>query len=66
MSAIRAIALIPAFNAAAAITSTIAALRGIPEIGGILVVDDGSDDDTADLARSAGAEVIGQDRKSVV
>lgn len=58
MSAIRAIALIPAFNAAAVLPSTIAALRGIPEIEVILVVDDGSADATADLARAAGVEVI--------
>ncbi len=56
--AIRAIALIPAYNAAAVLQSTIAALREIPEIDGILVVDDGSADDTANLARAAGVEVI--------
>ena len=54
----RAIALIPAFNAEDTIEATIEGLRNIPEIGGILVVDDGSADETARRAEQAGAEVI--------
>ncbi|MGQ9778897.1 MAG: glycosyltransferase family 2 protein [Bacillota bacterium] len=54
----RAVALIPAYNAAETIEATITALRSIPEIGAVLVVDDGSLDETAHLAAAAGAEVI--------
>ena len=56
MFVIRAIALIPAYNSADVLPSTIAALRRLPEIEGILVVDDGSGDDTAGRARAAGVE----------
>lgn len=52
------IALIPAYRAAGTIAETIRALRKIPEIGPIIVVDDGSPDGTADEAEAAGAEVI--------
>lgn len=48
---------IPAFNEAGGITGTIEGLKsqGFAEI---LVVDDGSSDDTADRARAAGARVV--------
>jgi glycosyltransferase involved in cell wall biosynthesis len=52
----RAVAVIPAFNEAATIQPVIAGLRG--KVDHILVVDDGSTDATASLARRAGAEVI--------
>ena len=58
----RAVALIPAFNAAETIGATIEGLRTIPEIGTILVVDDGSSDETARRAAEAGAEVIRHQR----
>ncbi|MCL6614163.1 MAG: glycosyltransferase, partial [Firmicutes bacterium] len=58
----RAVALIPAFNAAGSIEATIQGLRTIPEIGTILVVDDGSSDETARRAAEAGAEVIRHQR----
>jgi glycosyltransferase involved in cell wall biosynthesis len=52
---------IPAFNEAATIRDVIAAvpqrLDGIDEIT-IVVIDDGSSDDTGSLARQAGAEVV--------
>ena len=54
----RVCALIPAFNEAERIAVTIAALKARPEITAIVVMDDGSTDDTADLARSAGAALV--------
>lgn len=49
-------ALIPAFNEADSIAEVV---RGIaPLVGGVTVVDDGSTDDTSDIARAAGACVI--------
>ncbi|MEN4010437.1 MAG: glycosyltransferase family 2 protein [Chloroflexota bacterium] len=51
------LALIPAYNESAQIGAvTEAARRFLP----VLVVDDGSQDDTASLARAAGAEVLAQ------
>jgi glycosyltransferase involved in cell wall biosynthesis len=53
---LRAVAIIPAFNEAATIQDVIRGLRqSVPHI---LVVDDGSTDQTAWLAREAGAEVL--------
>ena len=49
-------ALIPAFNEAATIASVVTRLR--PFVSAVWVVDDGSQDGTADLARAAGAEVV--------
>lgn len=51
----RVCVLIPAYNEAERIGLTIAALRARPEIGEIVVMDDGSSDGTAEAARSAGA-----------
>lgn len=50
--------LIPAYNEAPHIGRTIAALQGLPRLGRILVVDDGSVDETAAEAAAAGAQVI--------
>ncbi len=52
--------LIPAFNEAARIGDTIAALRTLMIAEGteILVIDDGSDDGTAQAAESAGADTV--------
>ena len=50
--------LIPAYNEAPRIGTTIAALSARPEIDEIIVVDDGSSDGTAQLARSAGATQV--------
>jgi glycosyltransferase involved in cell wall biosynthesis len=52
----RAVALIPAFNEAHAIADVVTGLRGI--VSHVLVVDDGSTDQTAERARAAGAEVV--------
>jgi glycosyltransferase involved in cell wall biosynthesis len=49
--------IIPAFNEAARIGGTIAAVRSAVA-GRVIVVDDGSADGTADVARDAGADVV--------
>jgi glycosyltransferase involved in cell wall biosynthesis len=51
-----AAAIIPAFNEAETIGDVIRGLRGV--VDHILIVDDGSTDATADVARAAGAEVL--------
>jgi glycosyltransferase involved in cell wall biosynthesis len=51
--------IIPAKNEAASIGGVVSAIRQIYEDAEILVVDDGSDDDTAGLAEQSGATVIG-------
>lgn len=50
--------IIPAFNEAAAIESVLAGLRSAAAWQEIIVVDDGSTDATAELARKAGARVV--------
>ena len=58
---LRVCALLPAYNEAARIGTTVDALRGRREIAHIVVVDDGSTDATAARAREAGAgQVITQ------
>jgi glycosyltransferase involved in cell wall biosynthesis len=52
----RTVALVPAFNEAGTIGQVLTGLRGI--VDHVLVVDDGSTDQTAALARDAGADVI--------
>ena len=52
----KALILIPAYNAASTVGDVVKSCRTI--INTILVVDDGSRDDTAAVARSAGAEVV--------
>lgn len=53
------IALVPAHNESDRISATVEAIRSVPEIDRVLVIDDASDDGTAGIARAAGAEVIG-------
>jgi glycosyltransferase involved in cell wall biosynthesis len=50
--------IVPAFNEGAAITSVVAALRAGAPWHEVIVVDDGSSDDTGDRAREAGAIVV--------
>ena len=54
----RVAAIIPAENAADTIAATIRACRAIPRVDLVLVVDDGSEDDTGNAARNAGAVVV--------
>ena len=54
----RVAAVIPAYNEARSIARVVDGVRG--EVDRVIVVDDGSSDDTAARARSAGAEVIAQ------
>ena len=54
----RLTALIPALNEAATIQGVIDAARRAPEVHRVLVVDNGSTDGTARLAREAGADVV--------
>ena len=54
----KVVALIPAFNEEERITATINAISAIPEVTRVVVIDDGSKDNTAQLAVDAGARVI--------
>src|SRR4051812_27471265 len=61
----RIAAIIPALNEAPSIARVVAGLRdqvGIT-IDRIIVVDNGSDDGTGDLARAAGAQVVREERR---
>ncbi len=49
---------IPAYNAEKTLARLIAELKEIPQVSSVLVVDDGSCDDTAEVARKSGATVI--------
>ncbi|WP_193071537.1 glycosyltransferase family 2 protein [Brevibacterium sp. FME37] len=51
-------AIIPAMNEADRIAATVRSTKQIPGVDIIMVVDDGSSDDTGVLARRAGAEVV--------
>lgn len=54
----RVAAIIPAFNEEDHIANVIRALRAVPEVHEILVVNDGSWDRTAEVARAHGATVL--------
>jgi glycosyltransferase involved in cell wall biosynthesis len=55
----RAAAVIPAFNESRSIGAVVEGVRGT--VAHVIVVDDGSSDDTAERARAAGAEVLVHD-----
>ncbi|MEW6172150.1 MAG: glycosyltransferase family 2 protein [Bacillota bacterium] len=50
--------IIPAYNESAHIQETVAAVKTIPEVTEIVVVDDASGDETSTLAAEAGAKVV--------
>lgn len=52
------VAVLPAKDEAERIGPTVRAVRALPEVAHVVVVDDGSTDRTGELARSAGAEVV--------
>lgn len=52
------VVLIPAYNEADVIADTIAAAKEIPHVSQVIVIDDGSVDDTGKKAAMAGAKVI--------
>ncbi|HLS61950.1 MAG TPA: glycosyltransferase, partial [Ruania sp.] len=54
----RVAAVIPAKDEEDRIAATVRAVRAIPHVDLVLVVDDGSEDDTQHLARRAGAVVV--------
>jgi glycosyltransferase involved in cell wall biosynthesis len=54
----KALVLVPAFNEAARIARVLAGIRAAVPDAAVLVVDDGSTDDTAGVARAAGARVV--------
>lgn len=54
----RVTVLIPAYNEADRIGETVRAARGLPGVGGVIVIDDGSTDGTAEAAELAGAEQV--------
>lgn len=58
MSPLSVAAVIPAKDEADRIAATVRAVRGIEGVDLVVVVDDGSSDATARLAREAGAEVV--------
>lgn len=54
----RGLAIVPAFNEAASIGATLEGLRRAMPSLDVVVIDDGSDDATAEVARAAGATVL--------
>ena len=55
---LRALVLVPAFNESARIGRVLSGIRAAAPGAAVLVVDDGSADDTAAVARAAGARVV--------
>lgn len=60
----KVIALIPAYNEEERIGLTIKSLFSITEINEVIVIDDGSNDDTGFIATSLGAKVISNNKNS--
>ena len=55
-------AVIPCKDEADRIAATVAAVASLPQVGRVVVVDDGSTDETSAAARAAGADVVRHDR----
>lgn len=53
-----AVAIVPAYNRADTVGDTVTALRTVPDVLDVIVVDDGSADHTAAAAAAAGARVV--------
>ena len=53
-----AVAIVPAYNRADTVGATVTALRTVPDVLDVIVVDDGSADHTAAVAAAAGARVV--------
>ena len=60
--ATRVAAIIPCKDEAERIADTVAAVRSLPAVGRVVVVDDGSSDTTSAVARAAGAVVVRHER----
>ncbi|WP_299443774.1 glycosyltransferase [uncultured Phycicoccus sp.] len=56
--AARVAVVVPCKDEAERIADTVAAVRALPQVGRVVVVDDGSTDDTAAVAEAAGASVV--------
>lgn len=54
----RPVAIVPAFNEEQTVASVVQALRAANAFDAVIVVDDGSSDDTSGVARRAGATVV--------
>ncbi|NMB16280.1 MAG: glycosyltransferase family 2 protein, partial [Firmicutes bacterium] len=50
--------LMPAFNEASRVGASVSAALAIPQVDEVIVIDDGSLDETGDLAEKAGAKVL--------
>jgi glycosyltransferase involved in cell wall biosynthesis len=61
---VNVVALIPAHDEGAAIAATVESARAVPGVSHVLVIDDGSADDTARQAEGAGAEVVRLERNA--
>ena len=60
--AARVAAVVPCKDEAERIAATVAAVAALPQVGRVVVVDDGSTDGTAAAARAAGADVVRHER----
>ena len=60
--AARVAAVVPCRDEAARIAATVRAVASLPQVSRVVVVDDGSTDDTSRMAREAGADVVRHER----